>query len=370
MKKICYFIVLLVSLSIVFVACDNGNKPNDKYENATQLVEALDAYYSSETVGAVSNYYRASFVTEGIEIHEEGLIGTGEMLCICVFPEVVENNFPIGNFSFIDTPTNGSAWTQGSCLYVFEDGNGMILEPKYIVSGYVEIKGTSSDAEVFVDATFEDGSKSTYYYKGKLEFQDYDAEGGTTEEEFSFDYEPKEKGEYNVTFDVCQILNNGNYYSTGSDYLELYLNGVEWLAMFDLFAPINSGENVFGTYTIVADQYDAWCGVPSAGGDLYGDTPSYFGTNFNEEGYYTTTYFVVSGNVKIAADGVVADVTSYYGSKIKGVYNGEVVVETGDSQQNVVSDQRVAKKRAGLKLVKASAEDLVYFSALRNRMYK
>lgn len=186
------------------------------------------------------------------------------------------------------------------------------------------------------------------------------------DDEFNFDYEPTTAGEYEVTFDVCQILNNGNIYNTGSDYIEVYLNGLEWIASFDLFAPLSSGENIYGTYTIVADTYDEWCGVPSSGGDDYGDTPSFFGTDFTEEGYYTIAYYVVSGSVVIAKDAVNIDVVTHYGSKIKASYKGDVVVETGDV--SAVLECKASNKCARLRLVEKSLGDVVYLGVLRNRV--
>ena len=110
------------------------------------------------------------------------------------------------------------------------------------------------------------------------------------------------------------------------------MNGVEWLAYYDLFAPLNSGEDIYGKYTVVANKYDEWCAVPSSGGNEYGDTPSFFATDFTDDDYYNAAYYVVSGSVVIAKDGITIDAVSYNGSKIKGSYVGEVVVETGASQ--------------------------------------
>lgn len=383
----------LVACVMLFVSCDTSTTTGgdkDK-ENATQLVEAYDAYYSQLYVDGVSNDYWMSFLTDGIEMAEEGYpVGSGEFIYFEVFPEAVENHFPVGNFILAKEAQDGYAWAgweydygvdygeeeglyvmpQGSFAYVIEDGE--LVETKYMISGYVEISGTASKAEVFADVTFDDGTKATYYYEGKLRFEDYDAEGGGGTGDygdFTFDFEPIEAGEYDVTFDVCQMLNNGNMYNTNSDNVELYLNGVEWLGYFDLFAPLDCGSDVYGTYTIVADKYDEWCGVPSSGGNDDGDTPSFLGTDFTDDGYYMAAYYVVSGTVVVAKDGVDIDVTTYNGSKIKGSYDGEVVVETGETQM-VKSLNSAPRKAPSVKLVKATAKDVAYFGVLRNRMFK
>ena len=382
MKKIYYLFVALVAC-FMFVACDTTQggtssiSDKDK-ENATRLVELYEASYSHLFAEGVTNDYWMSFFTTELDEEEGYPKGTSEFVSLEFFPMTIENGVPVGDFAFAEDPQDGYAWAgwlneeeywpQGSYVFLLEDGE--VVEIKYIVSGKVVICGTSSVAEVFVDATFEDGTKSTYYYKGKLRFEDFDATGGGgtgDDGEYNFDYEPIATGEYEVTFDVCQVLNNGNIYNTGSDNVELYLNGLEWMAYFDLFAPLNSGADVYGTYNIVSGQYDEWCGVPSSGGTEEGDTPSFFGTDFTGDGYYMTAYYVVSGTVVIAEDGVTIDATTYYGSKIKASYAGDVNVMTEDTQV-ARPMQSVATQQGRRKLVKASAEDMVYFGALKNRV--
>lgn len=384
MKKIYYLFVALVAC-FMFVACDttqggtSGISDKDK-ENATRLVELCEASYSHLFVEGVTNDYWMSFFTTELDEEEGYPKGSSEFVSLEFFPITIENGVPVGNFAFAEEAQDGCAWAgwedeeywpQGSYVFLLEDGE--VVEIKYIVSGKVVICGTSSAAEVFVDAIFEDGTKSTYYYKGKLRFEDFDEEGGGGSEDYgdyTFDFEPTEVGEYEVTFDVCQVLNNGNMYNTNSDNVELYLNGVEWLAYYDLFAPLNSGEDIYGTYTVVANKYDEWCAVPSSGGNEYGDTPSFFATDFTEDDYYNAAYYVVSGSVVIAKDGITIDAVSYNGSKIKGSYVGEVVVETGASQYVKSEESIVTTSSRRAKLVKASAEDVVYVGSLKNRIRK
>lgn len=384
MKKIYSLFVALVACAMLFVACDttqggtSGISDKDK-EHATRLVELYEASYSHLFVEGVTNDYWMSFFTTELDEEEGYPKGSSEFVSLEFFPITIENGVPVGNFAFAEEAQDGCAWAgwedeeywpQGSYVFLLEDGE--VVEIKYIVSGKVVVCGTSSAAEVFVDATFEDGTKATYYYEGKLRFEDFDAEGGGGTGDygdFTFDFEPIEAGEYDVTFDVCQMLNNGNMYNTNSDNVELYLNGVEWLGYFDLFAPLNCGSDVYGTYTVVADKYDEWCCVPSSGGNDDGDTPSFLGTDFTDDGYYMAAYYVVSGTVVVAKDGVDIDVTTYNGSKIKGSYDGEVVVETGETQM-VKSLNSAPRKAPSVKLVKATAKDVAYFGVLRNRMFK
>lgn len=388
MKKIYYFFTLLVCSAMLFVSCE---KPENKNETATQLTDLVEAYYSSEFVSGVSNDYWCSFITEDIVIDAEGNpMGTGEFVYIEIFPAIVNNNFPAGEYAFAEDPTDGYAWAgwewdfgadmgyeegiylipQGSFAYVIEDDD--LVATKYMLSGSVKISGTPEETELFVDATFADGSKSTYYYKGKLAFEDYDnpgGNGGGDEEELSWDYEPTTAGEYTATFDYCEMNNWGDYYGDGIDFVDLLLAGTDWNGTFNLSAPLNSGEDIYGTYTVEAG-YKEWTVCPSPGGDYYYDYASFLGTGFEGDSY-TIAYYIASGKVVVAEDGIQFDVVSHYGSKIKGEYRGDVVVADKSAGYDYAPAQsKENQPRKMIKLVKASVEDMAYFGTLKNRAHK
>ena len=168
MKRINYFLVALISCAMLFVACDNQNPTgggisNKDKENATKLVEIYDAYFSHLYVDGVSNDYWVSFFTTELDEEEGYPKGTSEFVSLEFFPMTIENGVPVGDFAFAEDPQDGYAWAgwlneeeywpQGSYVFLLEDGE--VVEIKYIVSGKVVICGTSSAAEVFVDATFE-----------------------------------------------------------------------------------------------------------------------------------------------------------------------------------------------------------------------
>ncbi len=391
MKKIYSLFVALICCAMMFVACDEQPKePGRDTANATQLVEAHDTYYSHEYVEGVSNDFWMSFTTEDIEIPADGyeIYGTGEFVYLEVFPATVENNFPAGKFPLQAEPEDGYAWAgfeydfgvelgmeegyyvipQGCFAYVIEDDE--VVATKYMVSGYVEITGTPAEAEVFADVTFDDGSKSTYYYKGNLTFMNNDIEdnpdngtGGLT-----WDYEPTTAGEYEATFEYCEMNNWGDYYGDGTEYLDMTLNGTEWCAVFGLCAPLGSGVDAYGTYT-VKDGYTDWTAVPSPGGDNDYDYASFLGTNFSADGAYSAAYYVASGTVVVAEDGITMDVISHYGSKIHAEYKGAVTIADKSTPQYAPTMSNKAKVRS-LKLERASVEDMAYFGALKNRVRK
>jgi hypothetical protein len=392
MKKIYSLFVALVACAMLFVACEPDGVSSKDKENATQLVEAHDAYYSHEYVDGVSNDFWVSFTTEDVEVPATGyeIFGTGEFVYFEVFPATVENDFPAGKFELKAEPTDGCAWAgyeydygaelgmepgfyvipQGCFAYIIEDD--ALVATKYMLSGYVEITGTPAEAEVFADVTYDDGSKATYYYKGKLSFMDNDIEDDTIPDngtgELRWDYEPTTAGDYEATFDYCEMNNWGDYYGDGTDYLDMTLNSTEWYAVFGLCAPLGSGVEAYGTYT-VKDGYTDWTAVPSPGGDNEYDYASFLATGMDESGAYSIAYYVASGTVVIAEDGITMDIVSHYGSKIHGEYKGTVTIADKSTPQYAPAMGNKAKVRS-LKLERASVADMAYFGALKNRVHK
>jgi hypothetical protein len=392
MKKIYSLFVALVACAMLFVACEPDGVSSKDKENATQLVEAHDAYYSHEYVDGVSNDFWMSFTTEDIEVPATGyeIFGTGEFVYFEVFPATVENDFPAGKFELKAEPTDGCAWAgyeydygaelgmepgfyvipQGCFAYIIEDD--ALVATKYMLSGYVEITGTPAEAEVFADVTYDDGSKATYYYKGKLNFMNNDIEDDTIPDngtgELRWDYEPTTAGDYEATFDYCEMNNWGDYYGDGTDYLDMTLNSTEWYAVFGLCAPLGSGVEAYGTYT-VKDGYTDWTAVPSPGGDNEYDYASFLATGMDESGAYSVAYYVASGTVVIAEDGITMDIVSHYGSKIHGEYKGTVTIADKSTPQYAPAMGNKAKVRS-LKLERASVADMAYFGALKNRVHK
>ena len=392
MKKIYSLFVALVACAMLFVACEPDGVSSKDKENATQLVEAHDAYYSHEYVDGVSNDFWVSFTTEDVEVPATGyeIFGTGEFVYLEVFPAAVENDFPAGKFELKAEPTDGCAWAgyeydygaelgmepgfyvipQGCFAYIIEDD--AVVATKYMVSGYVEITGTPTEAEVFADVTYDDGSKATYYYKGKLSFMDNDIEDDTIPDngtgELKWDYEPTTVGDYEATFDYCEMNNWGDYYGDGTDYLDMTLNSTEWYAVFGLCAPLGSGVEAYGTYT-VKDGYTDWTAVPSPGGDNEYDYASFLATGMDASGAYSIAYYVASGTVVIAKDGITMDIVSHYGSKIHGEYKGTVTIADKSTPQYAPAMENKAKVRS-LKLERASVADMAYFGALKNRVHK
>lgn len=150
--------------------------------------------------------------------------------------------------------------------------------------------------------------------------------------DLSYSMEPKDKGDFDVEFTGCQVVNFGDLFGTESDYLELMLINTDdfWCADFGLFIPLASGEDIYGTYTVKRGKYDNWVVMPSLGSNEEGDsTPSYVGTGTTEDGNMAEAYYVESGKVTITEDGVAFDIKTLYGSRIKGEYKGDIYIDYG-----------------------------------------
>jgi hypothetical protein len=89
----------------------------------------------------------------------------------------------------------------------------------------------------------------------------------------------------------------------------------------------------------------------------------------DESGAYSVAYYVASGTVVIAEDGITMDIVSHYGSKIHGEYKGTVTIADKSTPQYAPAMENKAKVRS-LKLERASVADMAYFGALKNRVHK
>ena len=133
-------------------------------------------------------------------------------------------------------------------------------------------------------------------------------------------------------------------------------------------APLGSGVEAYGTYT-VKDGYTDWTAVPSPGGDNDYDYASFVATGMDASGAYSIAYYVASGTVIVAEDGIKFDVVSHYGSKIKGEYKGTVTIADKSTPQYAPAMTDNGRIKS-IKLERASVEGMAYFGELKNRVRK
>lgn len=142
------------------------------------------------------------------------------------------------------------------------------------------------------------------------------SEGGD-EGDYSYEYEPTVKSNFNITIDYLEASDYTADYGVVYFYLEdetgKYFSELEFIAQsYDSVAGLPTG-----TYQINSSE-DFGTFFASPGGDDDYDYGCYFGV-VDDEGYYDP-YYIVSGTVTVSSMGWVINGTSYNGSTIKLTY--------------------------------------------------
>lgn len=161
--------------------------------------------------------------------------------------------------------------------------------------------------------------------------------GGGDDDEYTFDYEPDETSKLNITFAEAQYADYSELF--GYNYTDIYFVDEDYEMEMAVFAPSVPGTVLApGTYAIT-DTYEDGTVQASPGGDDYYDYPAYIATGFQydedyEEWYYTTSYYLVSGTLKVepSAKGVkmTIDATTAKGSTVHAVFEGKIANAAGD----------------------------------------
>lgn len=148
---------------------------------------------------------------------------------------------------------------------------------------------------------------------------------------FSFDYEPTEVTNMNLTFDKLIVAD----YTSSLLYkcVDLTFSSDTHLMDLLVYGDYDAETGVAqGTYNINGSLEEGTV-VASIGGDESFDNPSFIGTNFTEDGYYTTTYYIASGTFTVSKENGRAkfeiDATTHFGSTVKAVYTGDITIVSG-----------------------------------------
>ncbi len=174
---------------------------------------------------------------------------------------------------------------------------------------------------------------------------------------YSFDYEPKQRSQFNWAYTYCNTIYFDDGYGDGScDIYDIYIDGDGFVTNIFVLLPLGSPSLLpLGTYEF-KPNFQLNSALSSSGGNDDYDTPSFVGTDIDDpnEGTYFTSYFITTGKITVALEGTdtVMDIsaTTYYGSTINinltgkptntdqvldndfVIYsnNGDMVVKSGD----------------------------------------
>lgn len=153
--------------------------------------------------------------------------------------------------------------------------------------------------------------------------------GDEDEEEYTYDYEPLEQTNLDITFDEVEYVDYSSFF--GIPYTDMYFMTDEYemeLSAFCESVPVTMLP--IGTYEI-SDSYEEGTIEASPGGDDTYDYPSYIAADFEydeeyESWMYGAAYYLMSGTLTVAADPagvkVTLDAKTYNGSTVKATFVG------------------------------------------------
>ena len=215
----------------------------------------------------------------------------------------------------------------------------------YLVSGTITVTKTGDALKIVINAKSYNGSTITVTYTGTPEeFIDDDDDDDDYDSELSYDWETTEVSTQNFTFDYAESA-SGHDDEYDYDWTQIYLEGEDWTSDLFFFAPYAEGTGVApGTYTISTSEEDGTVYASPGGDDSY-DYPSNICYNYDENGYYSDVYYLVSGTVKVTktATGVKIEINakSYNGSTINGTFTGSIVNTT--AIENISAESKSSK---------------------------
>ena len=264
----------------------------------------------------------------------------------CILTGVVSNiqNEEYGNFDLVDE--TGSVYIYG------------LLTPEGEAKKFADL-GVEAGDTLTVLAIYSEYN-GTPQVKNAIFVDLVKGEGGGSEGEYSYDYEPGEVSTFNVEMTVAEMSDYTEDYGVVAIYFES--EDGSYFASMELI--ISSADLVVpGAYQI-SDSEEEGTFYASPGGDEQYDYGCYFGVTYIDpedgEEYYNP-YYLVSGNVTITETGIQVQAKSYYGSTVnftyedkndavvntkltdkllKAIENGNVIIKSGNVIFNV-NGQRI-----------------------------
>ena len=185
MKKLFYSFVMLVAMSLTFVACGPQVEPDPEVESNCDF---LSAQYSFDETG--NAMYVFEFTTNGVDV--DNAKGTGEYLAIMLYAQPGEDDFPVAktyNYSSFEDLANSEEWDEcvigayamsqtqliGTYVYVIE--NDEATDILLSTDATVKFEGNKTKGTITADIEFEsvvtgDIINKQYIYSGAMNLEE------------------------------------------------------------------------------------------------------------------------------------------------------------------------------------------------------
>lgn len=189
MKKLFYSLIMLVAMSLTFVACDGGNTPGgNKPDKVESNCEFFAGQYSVDETGKAM--YVFEFATNGLDIANG--TGTGEYFVLMLYAQPGSDGFPIAktynHISFEELAymeewdecvIGGAPVSQSQIIgtFVYNIENDQATDVLLSLDGNVTIEGNQTNGTIKATIDFEsavtgDIITKEYIYSGAINLEE------------------------------------------------------------------------------------------------------------------------------------------------------------------------------------------------------
>ena len=342
---------VIVSLLMVFTACDTQTKQKGGMEINTENAEAankLTIYYE----GCISPYFPnfAQFSYEaytGTVVYDpktNSLEGTGLVIQLLQVVSYEENYCPsakkyspfeIVNNQVVEIFDGGAVGVQ-----IIEIENGQQTGNNLATQVFkAEYKGSADNMVWALEADFE-GDIRTFKFEGEPTI----FVGGA----FSKDgVESTNKYNGEETYDQAEVIYYGDTEMLPVNVIEVVLISEDKTAFADLicYGSLDNVENVYGKYTVdvkhEVGKMAKSAGVDTEEGYVF---PSFIARNYSQDG--GDYYLVNAGTLTIAENEISFELTSEGGSTFTTKFNKEFTIKSYDETYGVPQSRVASLKKA------------------------
>ncbi|MBQ0143415.1 MAG: hypothetical protein KBT06_11600, partial [Prevotellaceae bacterium] len=276
-------------------------------------------------------FAKSNLDVDVVEVFNYGELDDGTNdLCVCLYNEA--NDFPCIQFDIYANPSNLSgSYSVTDGTVNTEQGFVMISEEEgdYLDDCSLTISKVNGGYKI-------QGECTGYSYGDSYSFSAIWS--GEFSSLYSYDYEPDEVTTINFTASQFEA----DDFSEDYGVVELYLWNNDYQLCLEYNTYNYDGKIPAGTYSI-NDSGNEGTFTKSVGGDEGYDYGCYLATDFDDEGYYYSSYYLVSGNVTISYDTdgamqISVNAKSAKGSTIKATYKGKPAPTPGEGIELVIAD--------------------------------
>lgn len=335
MKKLFRNAIFAAAAAVVVASCNNQTpeptpEPTPDPVTPVETVALYSAGYWGDYYETGTENFYFIFLSDEAMVGSTGVEAAGTVYFLDIVSATQTNLFPASGTYTFDANSSGTANTftaVSSSISVYDDD---LNETEVLfTAGTVTISTSAAGYLIEATVTGDDGKEYKFRYDGPVAASDNTPYGS----------EPETVSTLNLTMTSFTGTNYEDYYSLGTDDIEIVLESATSGAAIECFGPLGSTTLPTGSYSFARTGAEYTILSSTGYNSQYGYmTPSYVVT---DDGSY---YFLQSGTMTVTASGLTLNATSAKGSTINISYSGAMDLSSAAGAPSAIG----AKKSFGL----------------------